>query len=117
MANEPWPPVRAEPAETPEIVAEPEAADEKVLVAQPFVAPPAKPHRREIDWALVRELAESSDEATSSLRTLQAVILRVEMTRHLLTAWDKLGKHLHATPKKNSPREGEQYAKRLEEIG
>ena len=110
------PPVRAEAMEVPEIVEEPETAAEKVLVSQPFVAP-AKPLRREIDWALVRELAEDSDEATSNLGTLEAVILRVEMTRQLLTTWDKLGKHLHAATKKISPRESEQFAKRLEQIG
>ena len=87
-------------------------------LSQPFVALPAS---RDIAAKSIgpelRELAaESSDEATSNLRTLHAVILRIEMTRHLLTAWDKLGKHLHATPKKRA-RESEQFSKRLEEIG
>ena len=83
-------------------------------MAKPFAAP-AKPHRREIDRALVAELAEHSDEATSNLGTLDAVIGRVELTRQLLTAWDKLGKHLHAT-KKAGPKECAQYAARLDEI-
>jgi hypothetical protein len=121
--NEP-PPVRVEAAamadgpdvpDTPEVVEEHESSSEPVLIARPFVAP-AKPHRREIDWNLVRALATDSDEATSNLGTLDAVIARVEVTRHLLHLWDKLGKNLHAMPKKTSPKESELFAARLAEI-
>ena len=114
--NEP-PPVRGavveahDAAEAPEVVEEHESS-EPILVARPFVAP-AKPHRREIDWHQVRALATDSDEATSNLGTLDAVIARVELTRRLLHLWDKLGKHLHALPKKTSAKESELFASRL----
>jgi hypothetical protein len=110
------PPVRAETPETPEIVAESDATDGQILVSQPF-APPTRIHNRVIDWKLVRELAYHSDEATSNLGTLDSVINRVELTRRLLHRWDKLGKHLHAVTKKAPPKESEQFAARLEQIG
>jgi hypothetical protein len=109
------PPVRHESASSHELVVEDETAPDRVLVSKPFVAP-AKPFRRDIDPVLARELAEESDEATSSLGTLEAVILRVERTRRLLQAWEKIGKLLKAPSKKNSAKESEQFAKRLAAI-
>jgi hypothetical protein len=121
--NEP-PPVRGSTAvaaespdapDTPEVVEEHEASGQPILIARPFVAP-TMPHRREIDWHLVRALATDSDEATTNLGTLEAVIARVESTRLLLHLWDKVGKHLHARPKKTSPKESELFAGRMAEI-
>lgn len=112
--NEP-PPVRQETASAPELVVEDKAAPDEILVSKPFVAP-AKPLRRDIDPVLARELAEESDEATSSVGTLEAVILRVETTRRLLHAWEKIGKLLKAAPKRISANQSEQFAKRLEAI-
>jgi hypothetical protein len=96
----------------------------EVLLSKPFVAP-SKPIRRELDPTLVRQLAEESEEANSSIGTIDAVILRVEMTRRLLHAWERAGKLLRAgsvsdaikqVSKKNSTKENEQFAKRLEAI-
>jgi hypothetical protein len=111
------PPVRQETASTPELIAEDdaEAANGKVLTAKPFVAP-AKPHRREIDPVQTRELAELSDEATSNLATLEAVIERVEHTRRVLHLWDQIGKQLRTTPKKTSTKEADAYAVRLDKV-
>ncbi len=109
------PPVRKETASLPELIAEEEGRNGDVLTAKPFVAP-ARPHRREIDPALTRDLAEESAEATGNLGTLDAVIERVEQTRRLLHVWDQLGKHLRATPKKTSAKESEAFAARLEKI-
>jgi len=109
--NQP-PPVRQETASAPELVVKDETAPDRILVSKPFVAP-AKPLRRDIDPVLARELAEESDEATSSLGTLEAVILRVETTRRLLQAWEKIGKLLKAPSKRTSAKESEQFAKRL----
>ena len=110
------PPVRNDStASAPEMIVEDEASAESVMVAKPFVAP-AKPHRRQIDLALVRELAENSDEATTNVGTLDAVIERVEATRRLLYAWEKIGKQMKAVTKKVSPKLTEQFAKRFEEI-
>lgn len=116
------PPVRAEsrePADAPDapdtpvlVEEEPATAGESILIAKPFVAP-VRPHQRAIDWHLVRTLASESDEATSNLGTLEAVIARVEQTRRLLYLWDKLGKHLYAVPKKTSLKEAELFAARL----
>jgi hypothetical protein len=109
------PPVRQETASSPELIAEEEGSNGDVLTAKPFVAP-ARPHRREIDPALTRDLAEQSDEATGNLGTLDAVIERVEQTRRLLHVWDQLGKHLRATPKKTSSKESEAFTTRLDKI-
>jgi hypothetical protein len=108
------PPVRQDTA-TPELIAEDEAANGKVLTAKPFVAP-AKPHHRQVDPALTLELAEQSDEATSNLATLEAVIERVEHTRRLLHLWDQLGKQLRTTPKRTSIRESDAFAARLDKL-
>ena len=108
------PPVRREFAETPEVIAEDEPGDE-ILVAKPF-APPAKPVRRKVDMKLVHDLAEQSEEATSKLATLDAVIERVDQTRILLTAWDRIGKHLKCTTKKIGPKESDAYAQKLDRI-
>ena len=112
--NEP-PPVRQETASAPELLIEDDAAKEGVLLAQPFVAP-ARPHCREIDPALVRELAELSDEATCNVGTFDAVILRVDSTRLLLHTWDQVGKQLKSPTKKISPKECEVFAARLEKL-
>jgi hypothetical protein len=109
------PPVRKETASSPELIAEEEGSNGDVLTAKPFVAP-ARPHRREIDLALTRELAEESDEATGNLGTLDRVIERVEETRRLLHVWDQLGKHLRTAPKKTSAKESEAFAARLDKI-
>jgi hypothetical protein len=109
------PPVRKETASLPELIAEEDARHGDVLTAKPFVAP-AGPHRRAVDPALTRELAEKSAEATGNLGTLDRVIERVEQTRRLLGVWDQLGKHLRATPKKTSTKEGDAFAARLEKI-
>lgn len=108
-------PETADAPDTPEVVEEHESNGGPILVSRPFAAP-AKPLRREIDWNLVRALASESDEATSNLGTLDAVIARVELTRRLLHLWDKLGKHLHAMPKKTWPKESDLFASRLAEI-
>jgi hypothetical protein len=110
------PPVRAEHAETPEPMADDEDND-GVLVAKPFAAP-SRPILRVIDPDLMRDLAEESDEATSHLATLEAVIERVEHTRRVLHAWDQLGKLLKKGPaKKVSVKEGELFQTRLDKVG
>ena len=109
------PPVRQETASSPELIAEDEAKNGDVLTAKPYAAP-ARPHQREIDPVLTRELAEESVEATGNLGTLDRVIERVEQTRRLLHVWDQLGKHFRATPKKTSAKESEAFAVRLEKI-
>ncbi|MBI1832457.1 MAG: hypothetical protein HYR84_13520 [Planctomycetes bacterium] len=109
------PPVRDEGPLAPEVIADEDAETEEVLVAQPF-APPVTAKRRPLDPEQIRELAEESEEAISNLGTLQAVIERVESTRRLLHAWEKVGRHLRADAKKASPKESEQYAKRLQTI-
>jgi hypothetical protein len=109
------PPVRQEVAESPEPIMEEEDKNEKVLIAKPF-APPSKPIRRTIEQALVRELAEHSEEATSNLATLEAVIDRVDRTRVLLHVWDRLGKQLKGTAKKVSAKESDLFASRLDKI-
>lgn len=114
------PPVRQETPSSPEVISNPEliledeAAAGEVLVAKPFVAPTKS--RLSLPGAVVQELAEESDEATSNLATIEAVIERVEATRRLLHAWDKFGKAIHLMPKKTSARENEQFAKRLQTI-
>src|SRR5207249_740297 len=101
------PPVREETADAPEPIAEEETGKDEVMVAKPF-APPTKLIRRVIDPALLRDLAEESDEATSNLATLDRVIARVDHTRLVLHAWDQLGKLLKKAPaKKISPKESE----------
>jgi hypothetical protein len=110
------PPVRQEnTASLPEVLLEDETAGDEVLVAKPFVAP-AKPQRGAIDSVHVRELAEESDEATSNVGTIEAVIHRVETTRRLLHAWDKIGKQIKFTSKKITAKESEQFARRFEQI-
>jgi hypothetical protein len=110
------PPVRNETtASAPELIIDDETSNGEVLTAKPFVAP-ARPHRREIDPILTRDLAEESGEATSNLGTLDAVIERVEQTRRLLHVWDQLGKHFRAAPKKASTKESDVFAGRLEKI-
>lgn len=109
------PPRDAKVPSNPELIVEEEATNGEVLTAKPFVAP-TKPHRREIDAKLTRDLAEESDEATSNLGTLDKVIERVEQTRRLLHVWDQLGKHLRATPRKTTTKESDAFAARLEKI-
>ncbi len=106
--------VTDEAAEPDEPVAEEESGDE-VLVAKPF-APPAKLIRRTIDRVLLQELAEQSDEATSNLATLEAVIERVDHTRALLHAWERVGKLLKGTSRKVGAKENDAYATRLDKI-
>ena len=77
---------------------------------------PGKPQRRLIDPAYVRELAAESDEATTNVGTLDAVIERVETTRRLLYAWEKVGRFLKAAGKRTTAKECEQFAKRLQAI-
>src|SRR5262249_39530228 len=108
------PPVRHEFAETPEIIVEAEKF-EKILIAKPF-APPSKPIRRKVDAALIHDLAEESEEATSNLATLEAVIDRVDQTRVLLHAWDRVGRQLKGTNKKVGPKESDAFAARLDKI-
>ncbi len=107
------PPVQHEPEDAPQAIVEP--ASVEVAVAQPFAAP-AKPIRRGMDPRLLRELAVESDEATSNLATLEAVIERVDRTRILLHAWDRLGKSLKSTSKKVTPKESEAFATRLNKV-
>lgn len=110
------PPVRAEAPDGPDEPVQEEDTDAtEVLVAQPFVAP-AKPHLREIDAALMHALGQESEEATSNVRTLDAVIERVEVTRRLLHAWEKVGKLLRSRATKTSAKENDLFAKRLGEI-
>jgi hypothetical protein len=109
------PPVRKEPAETPELMAD-EPTNDVVLVAKPFAAP-SKPILRIIDPILTRDLAEESAEATSHLATLDAVIERVEQTRRVLHAWDQLGRWLKkGLGKKTSVKESELFAARLDKV-
>jgi hypothetical protein len=110
------PPVREDTAEVLEVLKEDDAKPSEVMVAQPFAAP-AKPIRRVIDAALLKELAEESDEATSNLATLEAIVERVDQTRILLHNWDLLGRHLrkHATVK-ITPKENELFTARLEKV-
>lgn len=65
-----------------------------VLVAKPLVAPPAPPDAAEQAAALAAELARSP-EASAGLATLADVVMRVEQTRSLLTAWLAVGTQLH----------------------
>ena len=85
-----------------------------VAVAKPFVAPSRI--QRGLDAKQIRELAEESEEATSGLATLDAVVERVDHTRALLHAWERLGKLLKSPAKKVAPKEGEAYDTRLEKI-
>lgn len=112
--NEP-PPVRGEIASAPEVLLEDEADNADVLVAKPFAAPIAA-HLRKPDTAHWRELAEESDEAMRNVGTIDAVILRVESTRRLLYAWEKVGRYLKANPKKTTAKECESFAKRLQGV-
>lgn len=107
------PPVQREVGDAPEPIVE--AAPPEVVVAQPFAAP-AKPIRRGIDPTLLRELAEQSEEATSNLGTLEAIIERVDRTRVLLHAWERLGKSLKGTSRKITSRENESFAGRLDKV-
>ena len=111
--NEP-PPVRQEVASLPELIVE-EAVIDDVPISLPFVAP-AKMQRRQIDPALACQLAQESDEATSNVGTIEAVIERVEVTRRLLQAWEKVGKTIKAKTKRSSPKESDSFAKRLHTI-
>jgi hypothetical protein len=115
IAGDEPPRVRLETASMPEVIAEDAPAEESTLLSKPFVAP-TKVKRQALDPALARELAEESDEATSNLGTLDAVIARVEATRKLLHAWEKVGKFLKAQSKKAPPKECEAFAKRLQAI-
>src|SRR5262249_47926758 len=85
------------------------------LASKPFAAP-ARMRRRPLPAPLVRELAQESDEATSDLATLEAVVARVEATRRLLNAWEKVGKQLKLNAKKTHPKEGEADSKRMQSI-
>ncbi|MBM3994812.1 MAG: hypothetical protein FJ303_11765 [Planctomycetes bacterium] len=109
------PPVRDEGPAAPEAIADDDAETEEVPVSQPF-APPVKHQRRLLSADQIRELAEESDEAISNLGTLDAVIARVELTRRLLYAWERVGRYLRANSKKTSPKESDLYAKRLQII-
>lgn len=108
------PPIRVAFSETPQAIVA-DDADEKILIAKPF-APPAKPIRHTVDAKLVHELAEESEEATSNLATLDAVIERVDQTRVLLHAWDRAGKQFKCANKKVTPKETEAFATRLDQI-
>jgi hypothetical protein len=101
-------------ASTPHVIVEEENEKGSVLTAKPFI-PPVRPPCREVDARLIRELAEESKEATSNLGTLDAVINRVEQTRHLLHVWDQVGKQIRSS-KKSSPKECEIFATRLEKV-
>jgi len=103
------PPVRYESAETKEQ----EPAD--VPIGKPY-APPPGPICRAVDPAVLKELAERSEEATSDLATLEALIDRIDRTRALLDAWDKLGKPLKATAKKVSTKENDSFAAKLDKV-
>ncbi len=109
------PPVRTETASSPEVIVDEDADTTEVLTSKPFAAP-AKPKRRPIEPSLAIQLAEESEEATTNLGTIEAIIERVEFTRRLLYAWEKVGKLLRASTKKASPKECEQFAKRLQTI-
>ncbi len=110
------PPVRVDDADGPdEPVLEEDSAANEVMAAQPFVAP-SKPHERTIDANLMRALGQESEEATSNVGTLDAVIDRVEITRQLLHAWERVGKLLKSIPKKGAAKEAEGFARRLAEI-
>ncbi|HZZ77716.1 MAG TPA: hypothetical protein VFE62_04300 [Gemmataceae bacterium] len=102
-------------ANTPQVIVDDEAKHVEVLTSKPFI-PPAKPPCREIDVRFIHELAEESDDATSNLGTLEAVIERVEETRRLLHVWDQVGKQIRCSTKKPSPKECEIFAARLEKI-
>jgi hypothetical protein len=108
------PPVRQEAASSPEVLLE-DAMIDDVPISLPFVAP-AKMQRRQIDPILACELAQESDEATSEVGTIEAVIERVDVTRRLLHAWEKVGKCIKAISKKTTPKESETFAKRLQTI-
>jgi hypothetical protein len=110
------PPVRKqETTPTAEIIGEEHASGADILIAKPFMAP-AKPLHRKVDWKLVRELAEESEEATSNVGTIDAVIERAEATRRLLYAWEKIGKQMKDDAMKGTPKAGEQFARRFDEI-
>jgi hypothetical protein len=112
--NEP-PPVRKETDTAPELIVYDGTAPDDAPVSQPFAAP-AKPQRRAIDPSLARELAEESEEATRNVGTIEAVIERVETTRRLLYAWERVGRYLKVTTKKITPTESERFAKRLQTV-
>jgi hypothetical protein len=104
-----------EASATPEVIAEEHVTSADILISKPF-APPPKPLRRKVDLALVRELAKQSEEATRNVGTIDAVIERVEATRRLLCAWEKIGRQMKGGVKKVTPKASEQFAKRFEEI-
>lgn len=108
------PPVRQERMVSPGPQTDPDFVT-PILPSKPYVAPET-PIRRGIDLELMRELAEESEEASSNLATLEAVIERVDRTRALLHAWDRLGKHFKGTVKKISPKELDAYAARLDRV-
>jgi hypothetical protein len=85
-----------------------------ILVAKPF-APPRKFVRGEIDRALLCGLAEHSEEATSNVGTIDAVIDRVEDTRKLLCAWERVGAQMKAAGKKPL-KAGEHFTKHFATI-
>lgn len=108
------PPVRKETASAPEVIVDDAADTAEVLTAKPFVAPARQ--RRGIEPTYAIQLAQESEEATRNLGTIDAVIERVEITRRLLHAWEKIGKLLRASPKKSSSKEAEPFARRLDAI-
>ncbi|MBI2807150.1 MAG: hypothetical protein HYX68_19385 [Planctomycetes bacterium] len=110
------PPVRLETMETVEtpLPVEEHDADTEILTAAPFIAPIRPKH--EIDSTLLRELAQESEEATSHVGTIDAVIERIEMTRRLLHSWDRLGKVLKFTSTKVAAKEADFFTRRMAEI-
>jgi hypothetical protein len=109
------PPVRVATADEPDEPTIEEESDEvEVLVAKPFVAPTKS--KRAIEDALLHHLGQESEEATSNVGTIEAIIARVELTRQLLHSWERVGKLLRVKSTKAGPKESEAYAKRLGEI-
>lgn len=116
------PPVRGQPAVappprtengqavSPEVVTEPATAAVEGTAAVPAVVPAAPS-------APPADNSATCFEARRGLSTMPALIARIDLTRQLLTAWDKAGRYLNR-PKRRLTRDIEQMdlTRRLEQI-
>jgi hypothetical protein len=78
---------------TPPPVRSPAAGDSNPEAAAPSAPAPVRSEADELA-ALIHDLAWHSSEARTGLGTLPALIERIDQTRQLLTAWQRLGCHL-----------------------
>ena len=91
----PQPAVIEEASAPPAAIAAPAPVVADKPVTPTFLAPPAPP-----PYDYLAALAQESSHATRGIGTLPLLIERIEQTRGLLVAWDRLGKYVKLPSRK-----------------